>query len=105
MRITSNAAFTTDFWRSRTRIRDADLFSAAVVDGPVVLAGLTGSDCGIVGLDSPQEVFVPQYEHTYGTFPWRQNSWRTRNQSQSVMFRPLYEITNEEYTVYFTKKN
>ncbi|MBP0983006.1 MAG: glycoside hydrolase family 127 protein [Oscillospiraceae bacterium] len=78
---------------------------AAVVDGPVVLAGLTGSDCGIVGLDSPQEVFVPQYEHTYGTFPWRQNSWRTRNQPQSVMFRPLYEITDEEYTVYFTKKN
>lgn len=77
---------------------------AAVVDGPIVLAGLTSSDCGIEGTNQLSEVFVPQYEHTYGTFPWKQNSWRTRRQSQSVMFRPLYEITDEEYTVYFTKK-
>ena len=48
---------------------------------------------------------MPQMEHTYGTFPWRQNSWRTRNQPQSVMFRPLYEIRDEEYTVYFTGKD
>lgn len=76
----------------------------SVVDGPIVLAGLTGSDCGITGADKLEEQFMPQLEHTYGTFPWRQNSWRTRNQPQSVMFRPLYEITDEEYTVYFTKK-
>mgnify|MGYP002532365992 FL=1 len=76
----------------------------AVVDGPIVLAGITGSDCGITGADKLNEQFMPQREHTYGTFPWRQNSWRTRNQPQSVMFRPLYEVTDEEYTVYFTKK-
>ena len=66
----------------------------SVVDGPIVLAGA----------DKLNEQFMPQREHTYGTFPWRQNSWRTRNQPQSVMFRPLYEVTDEEYTVYFTKK-
>ena len=76
----------------------------SVVDGPIVLAGITGSDCGINGADKLNEQFMPQREHTYGTFPWRQNSWRTRNQPQSVMFRPLYEVTDEEYTVYFTKK-
>lgn len=76
----------------------------SVVDGPIVLAGIIGSDCGITGADKLNEQFMPQREHTYGTFPWRQNSWRTRNQSQSVMFRPLYEVTDEEYTVYFTKK-
>lgn len=76
----------------------------SVVDGPIVLAGITGSDCGINGEDKLNEQFMPQREHTYGTFPWRQNSWRTRNQPQSVMFRPLYEVTDEEYTVYFTKK-
>lgn len=76
----------------------------SVVDGPIVLAGITGSDCGITGADKLNEQFMPQMEHTYGTFPWRQNSWRTRNQPQSVMFRPLYEVTDEEYTVYFTKK-
>lgn len=77
---------------------------AAVVDGPIVLAGMTGSDCGIVGADKLSEVFMPQLEHTYGTFPWKQNSWRTRSQPQNVMFKPLYEVTDEEYTVYFTKK-
>lgn len=76
----------------------------SVVDGPIVLAGITGSDCGITGADKLNEQFMPQMEHTYGTFPWRQNNWRTRNQPQSVMFRPLYEVTDEEYTVYFTKK-
>lgn len=76
----------------------------SVVDGPIVLAGIIGSDCGINGADKLNEQFMPQREHTYGTFPWRQNSWRTRNQPQSVMFRPLYEVTDEEYTVYFTKK-
>lgn len=76
----------------------------SVVDGLIVLAGITGSDCGITGADKLNEQFMPQREHTYGTFPWRQNSWRTRNQPQSVMFRPLYEVTDEEYTVYFTKK-
>lgn len=76
----------------------------SVVDGPIVLAGITDSDCGITGADKLNEQFMPQMEHTYGTFPWRQNSWRTRNQPQSVMFRPLYEVTDEEYTVYFTKK-
>lgn len=76
----------------------------SVVDGPIVLAGITGSDCEITGADKLNEQFMPQREHTYGTFPWRQNSWRTRNQPQSVMFRPLYEVTDEEYTVYFTKK-
>ena len=76
----------------------------SVVDGPIVLAGIIGSDCGITGADKLNEQFMPQMEHTYGTFPWRQTSWRTRNQPQSVMFRPLYEVTDEEYTVYFTKK-
>ena len=76
----------------------------SVVDGPIVLAGIIGSDCGITGADKLNEQFMPQMEHTYGTFQWRQNSWRTRNQPQSVMFRPLYEVTDEEYTVYFTKK-
>ncbi len=76
----------------------------AVTDGPIVLAGLTDSDCGISGADDLREQFMPQMEHTYGTFPWRQNSWRTRFQQKSVMFRPLYEITDEEYTVYFTAK-
>lgn len=78
---------------------------AAVVDGPIVLAGLTDNDCGLVGdFEEPKKFLYPQMEHTYGILPWKQNCYVTRNQPQNVMFKPLYEITDETYTVYFTKK-
>jgi len=77
---------------------------AALVDGPIVLAGLTDSDCGLVGdFDSPEEFLYQQIEHTYGTFPWKQNCYVTKNQPKNINFKPLYEISDEEYTVYFTK--
>ncbi|WP_070042964.1 beta-L-arabinofuranosidase domain-containing protein [Robinsoniella peoriensis] len=77
----------------------------AIVDGPIVLAGLTASDCGIAGnFKKPEEFLCPQTEHTYGTFPWSQNCYVTRNQPKNIIFKPLYDITDETYTVYFTKK-
>ncbi|WP_042198870.1 beta-L-arabinofuranosidase domain-containing protein [Paenibacillus camerounensis] len=78
---------------------------AAIVDGPIVLAGLTDSDCGLKGdFSNPKDFLMPQAEHTYGTFPWRQNSYRTRHQQTNFMLKPLYEITDESYTVYFSQK-
>ncbi|MEO3944593.1 beta-L-arabinofuranosidase domain-containing protein [Gorillibacterium sp. CAU 1737] len=78
---------------------------AAILDGPIVLAGLTESDCGLAGdFNNPREFMMPQTEHTYGTFPWKQNSYRTRNQPKNIAFKPLYEVTDETYTVYFTRK-
>lgn len=78
---------------------------AAVVDGPIVLAGLTDSDCGLSGdFENPENFLSPRTEHTYGTFPWKQNYYITRNQPKNILFKPLYEITDETYTVYFTKK-
>ncbi len=76
---------------------------AAAVDGPIVLAGITDADCGIKG--DVNDVLIQQTKHTYGTFPWKQNSYRTRNQERNFMLKPLYDITDETYTVYFTKKN
>lgn len=73
---------------------------AAMVDGPIVLAGLTDKDSGLEG----KNFLIRRTEHTYGTFPWRQNTYVTRNQRENIVFRPLYEITDEAYTVYFTKK-
>ena len=29
------------------------------------------------------------------------SGYRTRNQEQNIRFKPLYEITDEAYTVYF----
>ena len=78
---------------------------AAIMDGPIVLAGLTDADCGIVGdFSDPKSFMVQQVEHTYETYPWSQNHYVTRNQFQNFHFMPLYEITDETYTVYFTKK-
>ena len=78
---------------------------AAVVDCPVVLAGLSDCDCGLSGdFEKPDTFLYPQIEHTYGTFPWNQNCYVTRNQPKNIMFKPIYEITDETYTVYFTKK-
>ena len=63
---------------------------AALVDGPIVLAGLCDKDCGLTGnFDDPEEFMIKQIEHTYSTFPWKQNCWRTRNQSENILFKPL----------------
>ncbi|MDE7360470.1 MAG: glycoside hydrolase family 127 protein [Oscillospiraceae bacterium] len=78
---------------------------SAAVDGPIVLAGLTDSDCGLIGdFDDPDTFMYPQTEHIYDTYPWKQNCYVTKHQSKNILFKPLYEITDETYTVYFTHK-
>ena len=76
---------------------------AAAVDGPIVLAGLTDRDCGLCG-DAPADIFVPRTEHTYETYVWKQNCYVTKNQPTNLEFVPLYDVTDEAYTVYFTIK-
>jgi DUF1680 family protein len=76
---------------------------AAAVDGPIVLAGLTDRDCGLAG-ETPEDIFFPRCEHTYGTYVWRQNRYVTKGQPVNIEFIPLYEVTDEAYTVYFTRK-
>ncbi len=75
----------------------------AVMEGPVVLAGLCDSDKGLHGDRKHPETFLRvQREHTYETYPWRQSTYRTYGQTENILFRPLYELTDETYTVYFT---
>lgn len=78
----------------------------AFLEGPIVLAGLHGSDCGIEPQkgNDPESALVNVTEHTYSTFPWQQSTYRTVGQSENFDFVPLYDITDEEYTVYFTVK-
>jgi hypothetical protein len=77
----------------------------AVLEGPIVLAGLHNADEGLY-LDEkhPENTFMLQAEHTYSTFPWKQSTYLTKNQPKNMTFVPLYDITDEEYTIYFTKK-
>ncbi len=77
----------------------------AFMEGPVVLAGLCAKDCGIaMENDSPESALAYVTEHTYSTFPWQQSTYRTKNQENDIMFVPLYDITDEQYTIYFTNK-
>ena len=77
---------------------------AAAVDGPIVLAGLTDRDSGLIG-KTPEDIFSVRTEHTYGTFVWKQNNYVTKNQPVNIEFKPLYDITDEQYTIYFTRKD
>lgn len=77
----------------------------AFSEGPVVLAGLCEKDCGIyLKDDEPQSALSYTTEHTYSTFPWQQSIYRTVNQPENFELVPLYDITEEQYTIYFTKK-
>ena len=75
------------------------------VDGPIVLAGLTDRDCGLRGdISRPEDLLLPDQSHTYDTFAWTQNVYRTRLQRENFRLVPLYEIRNETYTVYFSRE-
>lgn len=77
----------------------------AFMEGPVVLAGLRDGDCGIYMRDGePESALAYTTEHTYSTFPWQQSVYRTVNQPENFDLVPLYDITDERYTVYFTRK-
>lgn len=76
---------------------------ACAVDGPIVLAGLTDRDAGLKGdPEDPESILLPEMSHTYGAFVWTQNVYLTRRQKENFRMIPLYEVTDEPYTVYFT---
>lgn len=81
---------------------------AAIMDGPIVLAGLCDKDRGLSiknKNDGPDSILIPHLEHIYTSYPWLQNNYTTKNQMENLVFKPLYEITDEQYTLYFTIKS
>lgn len=69
------------------------------MDGPVVLAGLTDEDIALCGhSEDLSSILVPDNVRVWQT--WL-NGYRTRHQPKNIKFKPLYEITDERYTVYF----
>lgn len=86
---------------------DDDKNLAALRDGPVVLAGLISGDKGLClkkAGDEPDTILTPHLEHIYTSYPWLQNTYRTKDQPENFEFKPLYEIKDEQYTLYFTIK-
>jgi DUF1680 family protein len=73
--------------------------TVAFLDGPIVLAGLVGEERILFGdIADPSTILVPDDEREWQT--WK-NSWRTVDQPVGLRFKPLYEVGNEVYTVYF----
>jgi DUF1680 family protein len=74
--------------------------TAAFLDGPVVLAGLCDEERALSGdIRNPGSILTPDGEREWGT--WLLGRYRTRDQERGIRFIPLYEVTDESYTVYF----
>jgi uncharacterized protein len=73
--------------------------TVAFMDGPVVLAGLCDEERALVGdKDDPRTLLTPDNEREWGS--WH-HGYRTQNQARNIRFLPLYEVTDQRYTVYF----
>ncbi|MBT3274477.1 MAG: hypothetical protein HN368_15070 [Spirochaetales bacterium] len=73
--------------------------TVAFLHGPVVLAGLAETETALYGgKDDPSGMLVPDNERQWAE--WLKG-YRTVGQPVSIRFRPLYEIVDEKYSVYF----
>ena len=71
----------------------------AFMDGPVVLAGLCNEERMLIGdKDDLSSILVPDNELEWGN--WLPG-YRVRNQSQGLRFKPLFEVVDEQYSIYF----
>jgi len=65
----------------------------------MVLGGLCSDERTLVGnKDNVSSMLVPDNEREWGN--WLPG-YRARYQAQGLRFKPLYEITDKAYTVYF----
>ncbi len=73
--------------------------TVAFAEGPVVLAGLVDREVSLHGdVSQPASLLAPDNERQ-----WTQwlPGYRTVGQSSSIRFRPLHEIVDEPYSLYF----
>ncbi len=76
--------------------------TVAFLDGPVVLAGLCDRETTLIGnKNEPDCLLAPDNERQW--VQWLPG-YRTIGQLQSIRFKPLYEIVDEPYTIYFPVK-
>ncbi|MEK3684614.1 beta-L-arabinofuranosidase domain-containing protein [Paenibacillus sp. FSL R10-2736] len=77
-----------------------DPAAVAFMDGPVVLAGLVGEERRLIGeATDPGSMLTPDRERNHGW--WTFGSYRTIRQERGFRLIPLFEVKDEEYTVYF----
>ena len=66
--------------------------------GPVVLAGLSEARLLHGDCNDPSTMLVPHNEREWGNWNIQ---FRTVNQDFGFVFRPLYDIGRETYTIYY----
>lgn len=73
--------------------------TVAFLDGPVVLAALCEEERTLYcDDDHPEGLLVPRYERRWQEWT---SYWKTREQPININFKPLYQIGDQPYTVYF----
>ena len=73
--------------------------TVAFLDGPMVLAALCKDARTLYGdPQAPERLLAPRYERCWQSW---QPYWRTVGQPVNLELRPLYQIGDQEYTVYF----
>ncbi|WP_112248921.1 beta-L-arabinofuranosidase domain-containing protein [Kribbella monticola] len=72
----------------------------AMLDGPVVLAGLTEQETMLSGDPTEPTSFLTPDQDRHHSW-WRTGTYRTFGQTTGLRFVPLAEIRDEPYTVYF----
>ncbi len=71
----------------------------AFMDGPITLAGLCDREQALIaGQKDPGSLLVPDNEREWGRW---MGGYRTKAQPTGLRFKPLHEIVDEPYTVYF----
>ncbi|MDL2206941.1 glycoside hydrolase family 127 protein, partial [Eubacteriales bacterium OttesenSCG-928-N13] len=71
----------------------------ALMDGPVVLAGLCDEERVLYGDPKhPEDILVADNEREWSLW---QNTYRTTGQDRGIRFVPLYQVGYEAYSVYF----
>ena len=74
----------------------------AFMDGPVVLAGLCDEERTLYGdINDPSSILIPDAERVLNRW---QSGYRVRNQESGMRFKPLYDVIDDPYTVYFPVK-
>lgn len=79
--------------------------TVAFMEGPIVLAGMCDNDMPLSGdIKDIHSILTNEYDQEYKTVKWKQSHYRTTGQFQNIRFKPLYEVGDEKYTIYFPIK-
>lgn len=81
-----------------------DANMVAIMEGPIVLASETAEFPLKLDKKNPSAMLRREMDQQYRTVRWQQSHYRTVGQEKTLRFKPLYEIGDESYTIYFPIK-